>query len=349
MWSTPAPGDDLGRRLARIETHAQALFDRVDRMARWPAFHPSVATHRLLACGRSCSSPDDTASFLEAWFDGAMHEDDLHLLHRGELLALAADLGLPLETTVSFTSGSSTTLHDLLQEAQRALDVPPPTPWNPREQRKGPEYGWLLQAFCTYLGPTAPLNETWSVEDLIASITAQGINTRTEAGTHELEGLATCLHQHTARGPATTSPAYAALAQILTDRLQADLDQITPDGQLYPDAPNFSRCVEENAGCRLLTDIIRQAHFLEWAALVPGFASEDRVPLVLARLDVLLERAHRDLDEAWIDRHALHPALVLAATSHTLHALQKLHARGHRLRVRSDRLPLHCRHGGLDL
>lgn len=322
--ATPSPDEHLAQRLATIEAHARALFERVDRMAPWPVFFPSVATHRLLACGRSCSSPDTTTSFVAAWFDGTMAEGDLRRLHRGELLARAADLGLSLETTISFTSGTSTTVGSLLQEARSTIGAPPPAPWNAREAKKGPEYGWLLQAFCTYLGPTAPLNDTWTLEDLITRITTQGVNTRTEAGTHELEGLATCLHLHTASAPAGPSPAYAALAETLSARLQDDLDRMTVEGQFYAEATNFSRCPGNSSRCDLLTAIIKQAHFFEWAPLVPGFSVDGRVQQALARLDALLEQAQLQIDEAWIDQHGVRAALVLAATSHTLHALGRL-------------------------
>jgi len=319
------PSDACADEAQRGAEGARALFTAASKLHTWPVHYPSVVSHRLLACGRDCPTEGNDDGLLDDWFMGHLTEDDAPKLHRGELLALAAELDLRPGKPLRFASGSYATVGELLADAAATHAVPPTTLWDGREGTKGAVYGWELQAFCQYLGPVGAIRDGWTVPEAVAAVAAIGPNTHTEAGTHDLEGLALCMAE--SRGvdlPAEADRVYGEVETVLNRRLDQDLAQAV-DGQLYRDDDSFDGCSSDSIACDHLAMLLRQAHFVEWSSLAEPSCTEP-YRAALTRFADLTEATRTALDDPDALESTQDPmsALTVLASTHALHAGRRL-------------------------
>lgn len=322
-------GSKEGR--VRFERSRQALDAAVERLVRrsydaklWLDHVPSSNSHRLLICGNACRTLDGTESLVE-WWAGDLTQKKLHQLHRGEFVAVVSSAGLSPthRVRVAGREGDRATVEDILKDRLTESLVEHPQPWNERERGRGIEHGWLLQAACRYHGASMGLDSKQG-EELLRRTIESATRGATEAGAHELEGLAICLNAH-AREPATelVDP-YTSVSRALADSRASVLSKMNDDGQLYVDDPRFDDCAGEV--CDVLADLSRQAHFFEWSAVGPSVELDEEMLRALSRLNELATKAasllDAELDEA-PDPRMWFP-LFASASSHTAHVAQHL-------------------------
>lgn len=317
-----APQDacqDAAQRGARASA---AFFEQAERESDWPLQTPSVTSHVLLACGKDCVTPDGTP-LVEFWFLGQLNPPGESLLHRGELLALSNELGLRGAKPILWNDENVSSVEEELLHVATAFAVPPDSAWDARELEKGTVYGWELQAFCGYLGPSGELPGGQPISGAALEVALVGANTKTEAGTHDLEGLAFCLAAFDDAPFWKTQDRsnYAGVSQVLEERLASDLSGLTPTGQAYSGDQSFDDCSERDPTCQAMSDLLKQAHLIEWAALTkPACSSEYQ--RALTRYAELTE----GLEESWVaeEQQGWAGAMTLLSSTHAVHAGRRL-------------------------
>ncbi len=302
---------------------AQALFLAAQGEDVWPLETPSVTSHILLACGLECESPYNSDGLVDDWFLGVLAENEERKLHRGELLALAAEMGLRLDKPIMWRSKDVSSVGELLDETVAEFSVPPGELWDEREGSKGPVYGWEIQALCTYLGPVGELRPGLMVSEAVAQVAKAGPNVATEGGTHDLDGLALCLAEYRASGSSDPDARahYELVEEVLAERLEQDLSQITPSGQVYADDSSFDACTDKHGPlCEQLVALVRQAHFIEWSSLYVPSCSEP-YNRALQHFTALTEDIAPQVSDAegWWNL-----SMMLTASTHALHAARRL-------------------------
>lgn len=320
-WLTRRAPDGRCEALAWRSGKAARLFwEKAINAADWPLDTPSVTSHILLACGHECDSPGNPDGLVDAWFLGGLNEPEAPLLHRGELSALAAELGLRRSKPIMWSSDEVTTVGEWVDQMATEFAVPPKQPWDGREVEKGPVYGWELQAICTFYDPDDVLPNGLRVSEAALAVAQAGPNLATEAGAHDLEGLALCLAEQRAQ-PHTGDPdAWAQIQAVLDEHLQSDLESMTSSGQIYDGLDGFSTCGAGDPLCEPMEELVRQAHFIEWSTLIqptctPSYAR------ALQRFAELNEELSEGPD-IWAEGRT--QAMLLLAATHSMHGVRRL-------------------------
>ena len=316
-------GDACTTAAQRGAAASQDFFERAQQASDWPVGIPSVTSHVLLACGQDCMTQDGETPLVERWIVGQLNPPGESLLHRGELLAVAAELRLRPAKPLMWTDESVSSIEEELDRAAAQFAVPAKEAWDERELKKGPVYGWELQAFCTYLGPSAALPDGTTVSQAALQVAQTGANTNTEAGTHDLEGLAFCAAAFEGAPFWQTQDRanYAQVSSTLQARLESDLQAMSPAGQAYVGDESFDDCPGGDATCHAMADLIKQAHFIEWAALTRPPCSPD-YERALTRYAALTEQVARDWDP--LDQQGWAGAMTLLSSTHAVHAGRRL-------------------------
>jgi hypothetical protein len=307
-----------------IDDITLALWNVADRAAPTPQDQPFLVAHQLLACGRGCERPDGEP-VLERWLDGGLDGQSLGYFHPGQLLALLYDLDVGLERTIRFQAASAIAVGELLADERDRFAMPPRDP-TPSEQRRGAEYGWLLRAFCGYLGPEAQINEQWSVLDVLEQLVDDGLPPSSEAQTHELEGMAACVESHRRADHRSerAEQVYGRVEQALIVRLERDLQAMDATGQIYADRTDFDTCTDESGVCNRLGALTRQAHFLEWAVRVAPLSPEVSFAQPVEHFLELAAELTVDLDSEFTGDDFRRHALVISTAGHARHVARTL-------------------------
>lgn len=323
-----APKQENRVALTDLDHRTRGLLAIANEVAVAPLDQPFMVYHRLLGCLNECHLDDDIRLF-ETWLNGHIPDAALGHFHPGQLLSLLSDLGLPLNTSIKLLSGRQVTALDLLKIERTRFDFPPKLPTT-SEKMRGPEYGWLFKSFCRYIGPNELINKKWSVANAISTLIKNGRPDTIEAGSHELQGLSECLRVWDETQQPTNSDkstiehdTYELLRTFLFEQVQLHLSELDVNDQAYNNREDFATCVDEQNLCKLVTDLNKQAHFLEWALLLPVSADVDLSP-ALQRLDDLTRDVAFAVDESWTGRSFDRHAMLIAAASHARHAILPL-------------------------
>jgi len=328
----PLWGDGLPD-LEGVRGIARALAAQSEELGVWDLEAPSLAVHQLIACEQDCTSSLD--SLVEQWLFLSLSKETLPALHRGQLVKTLADAGVALDRTVVFADLDVSTVGELLELERSVFSMDADPPYGMSEPVSGPEMGWLLAALCHYEGPAARIRPGLDVPGLIDRLLAAGINRRLEGGSHELEGLAHCLAAHeraVAEGSAATGEAgeaeaatYARLARFLVDEVRSTLASRTASGQLLAGSDGWIRCAEGGSTlCETLVDLAEQAHFFDWAVLVPGLAHTPGFEASTARLAELMRRVEATTSRRWIEAGWWNRYQYAGAVAHALRATRRL-------------------------
>lgn len=301
----------------RFAVAARRLSELSYEMGIWADQAPSSNSHRLLECGASCSTLRGAESLVEWW---ARNTDtgQRHELHRGEFLAVFASSGGSRHSRIRLDRLHWASADSVLRAELRAALATTPIAWNEREQQRGPEFGWLLQAACRYDGAAMGLDATKGRALLSAAI-GSAKRAATEAGTHELEGLSLCLRVHRDSPAEGLGNSYEAVSKALDRAQDVAFEEMRSDGQLYVRNPTFDRCA--GSTCTLLADLSKQAHFFEWTGVGPSVTLDESMLVALARLESLATEAVEVLEDEF-DSSSPHPVwlpLFASASSHSVH------------------------------
>lgn len=320
-------------------THAAAspgpgplVLGQAQRLGVWDLSSPSLAIHQLLACGTPCASAAaGQMSLLDRLLLLSLSPNAFDVLHRGQLLATLAAYDVALERTIVLTDLQVLTVAELLTEHRRrvAEDVELRQPWNASERRRGPEYGWVLKAFCHYLGPTGEIAPGLSVPQLIDALLDRGISRGLEGGSHELGGLTSCLNAyHSAMQADEHFGTYRRLASYLTAEARATLATASPSGQGFPaDGAGWVECEPADSLCALLVDLSKQAHLLEWLAALPETYVRRDTQRAVERLEELAHEVVEAVTPQWIRSDWRHRYQYAGAAAHTVSVLRALEGR----------------------
>ncbi|PRP91719.1 hypothetical protein ENSA5_52990 [Enhygromyxa salina] len=301
----------LDATVAEIQRGGRAAVEAVEAREIWLDEAASSTSHKLLACGRDCARSQGTGSLWQHW-KLSMSWDALRELHRGEFLALAADLDVPRTDSLLLSDGELLSIDELLTQTLDDAADPSVGHWNAMEAEHDHELGWVRSAACRYLSTTELEGSAWR-EVLRADALPSSL--ATEAGTHELEGIAICeaLHGHE----------DSALRWALNQRLANDLAAMAPDGQLYRHDESFTSCPAGDTACELFSELNRQAHFFEWVSELPELRVDAELERALARWAALVDEAEGLLASgAPLTLHGR--MLAASASSHTVHAADRL-------------------------
>lgn len=285
----------------------------------WADEAPSSNSHRLLECGASCRKLNGTGSLVE-WWASATDSGQLHQLHRGEFLAVFARSGGSPLHRIQLDEEQWISASALLQEGLAETLSDTPAAWNKREQTRGLEHGWLLQAACRYHGASMGLDAAEGRELLAAAVESAG-RAATEAGTHELEGLSLCLSAHRDAPALQLAASYEEVSETLEDAQMTAFSRMRDDGQLYVEAQTFDGCTGET--CEVLAALSKQAHFFEWTAIGPSVELDDEMLVALSRLETLATDAVEVLEGEFASPGPQRRWLPLfaSASSHSAHVM----------------------------
>lgn len=307
-----------------VITLSNSLFENIRFDDIWSFLNPSLITHKFLACGNTCKDKHGR-SLHEEWLGKNLWEHQTTYMHRGELLYTLAEISAPLDVTVNLLPHNKVSVSDLLNQQKEHFRMPFKEFKNKREQQKGIEYGFLLRGLCHYLGPDGAINDQYTIPDVIQSITKTGINGNTEAGTHELEGIAFC-YKHYANAKANRTfdnkaiTSYKLAGEYLNKTINDTLDAMNKDGQLYGLDNSFYNCTEPDELCQLMANLIKQAHFFEWALYVRHeMFNDDRAKTSLKRLDDLLQKIALTFNKKWYEKNGIRQGVAISAFTHAMH------------------------------
>lgn len=214
--------------------------------------------------------------------------------HRDQWLAVIAQSGLPLDTTIR-GNRYTFTLEDWMRQAE--FDVP-------RNLER--EFSWSLIALTTY----RKTNHRWmgrdgsqySTESLLGSELEQSLPNSVCGGTHRLIGMAMALNKRREEGQAITG-VWAETDILITGAIQLAKQNQNPDGSYsvaYLHRPGWTRDMGETLGST--------GHVLEFLAIAAPTQtlSQPWVERSVRRLCYVLDQCS-DVDlECGVLYHALH-------------------------------------------
>ncbi len=307
-----------------ITTHSNLLFEKIRFDNIWSFLNPSLITHKFLACGNTCKDKHGR-SLHDEWLGKNLWEHQTTYMHRGELLYTLAELSAPLDTRVNLLPHTKVSVGDLITQQKDDFRMPFKEFKNKRELQKGIEYGFLLRGLCHYLGPDGVINDQFTIPDVIRRVIKTGINYNTEAGTHEFEGIAFCFRKYanakTSRSfDEKTIASYEMAEEFLNKAINDTLDNINEDGQLYYLDKSFYTCAEPDELCQLMANLIKQAHFFEWALYVQyEILDDDRAKTSLKRLNDILQKITLAFDKRWYFKNGIRQGIAISAITHAMH------------------------------
>lgn len=214
--------------------------------------------------------------------------------HRDQWLAVIAQSGLPLETTIKGQTHTFT-LEDWMRQAE--FDVP-------RNLER--EFSWSLIALTAYRNTShrwmARDGSQYSTESLLGSELEQSLPDSVCGGTHRLIGMAMALNRRREEGQPITG-VWADADMLITAAIQLAKQNQNPDGSYsvaYLHRPGWTRDMGETLGST--------GHVLEFLAIAAPAQTltEPWVERSVRRLcDVLDQCSDVDL-ECGVLYHALH-------------------------------------------
>lgn len=307
------------------------LSAQAEELGVWDLAAPSLAVHQLIACESGCDEPGEAPdSLVDRWLLLNLSKEALPGLHRAQLVETLAHHRVPLERTVIFSDLDARSVAELLDAERRAFSLDADPPHGTSEMVYGPELGWLLAALCHYGGPGARVRGEIDVPAVISHLLDNGVNRRLEGGSHELEGLAHCLDAYrsaaAAGPPASAEEVYSRLATFLTAEVRATLESRASSGQLHAgQSEGWSACPEAAPEpCPALADLSKQAHFFDWATLIPGLVETPGLGEAASRLLELMVAVHATTTRDWIEASWKNRYQYAGAVAHALRATRRL-------------------------
>jgi len=297
---------------------AASTFQRSLALDVWREENISILAHYLLAINQT----DSSQAIIRRVFDHEILQSELLHLHRGEFLSILADFDCKVGDTINFKDGGPILVMELLEYERQIFTDSDKQYFNKKEEYYGQEFGWLLKGFSHYLNEGEPIKPGFGINDLAQHILKIGINRNIEEGCHDLEALAKYVNSKVHN---TNRVLQKQISKYLRDQAAHELTLISKEGQAYAYSRRFDGSILNCADtfCKVLDNLNRQSHFLEWtseAGLLPSLEKRD---LIFKRFRSLLSQAEAEISK----RVALGPEikrediLIVSSLSHAISAL----------------------------
>jgi hypothetical protein len=248
--------------------------------------------------------------------------------HDGQLLAVLAELGIPLHRPLS-TSGGSWTVGRLLDDMLANFDL------------KAREIEWVALAIALYLPPrsgwTDKFGRSYTFGDLVNELMSRTLNSeRACAGTHLLYSLAVILRADE-EAPVLTAPVRAALRSYLEEKRSLALRTQAQDGTW--DVRWYEGQGDEAAlgpsTDRADRKVLATGHQIEWMLLLPTEMLPSR-DCILRAANWLHAKLLSEVQPVVVDHYCpySHAGRVLLILSRSNEDTPGLALQGQRARVR---------------